>query len=79
MPPDQVARVERMVSTFVLGYAISETGGRFGTEPPDDRYLRKLDLPGHHRIGSKLLVPVSADAEFEADMDDLIGLIARLG
>ncbi|HEX8006517.1 MAG TPA: TetR/AcrR family transcriptional regulator [Trebonia sp.] len=30
VPDREVARVERLVSTFVLGYAISETSGRFG-------------------------------------------------
>jgi AcrR family transcriptional regulator len=77
--PDQVVRVERMVSTFVLGYAISETGGRFAAVTVDDRELQAAELPGHQKLGRELLAPVSQDAEFEADMDDLIGLIERLG
>lgn len=76
---DQVARVERMVSTFVLGYAISETGGRFAAGTLDAGQLRSqlkdVELPAHRRLGSALLAEWSQDAEFEADLDDLIALI----
>jgi AcrR family transcriptional regulator len=80
--PDQVARVERMMSTFVLGYAISETGGRFAAACLDARQRRALDAPGSfpamHRLGRLLDAPFSWDAEFEADLTDLITLIERL-
>jgi AcrR family transcriptional regulator len=82
VPPGQVARAERMISTFVLGYVISETGGRFaiGTLGPQDRraQLSKAELPAHHRLGPLLDEPQSAEAEFEADLDDLAAMITRL-
>jgi AcrR family transcriptional regulator len=72
--PDQVARVERMISTLVLGYAISETGGRFAAGPLDDHEL-PAELRAHRRLGSLVFAQTSRDAEFEADLDDLIALI----
>jgi AcrR family transcriptional regulator len=72
--PDQVARVERMVSTFVLGYAISETGGRFAAGTLDAGEL-PAELPAHRRLGSLVFAQDSWDAEFEADLDDLVALI----
>jgi AcrR family transcriptional regulator len=34
VPEDLVPRVERLVSTFMLGFAASEAGGRFGQHSP---------------------------------------------
>ena len=74
--PDQVARVERMVSTFVIGYAVSETGGRFAA---NERARRAMDpaagLPTIARLAPLLDAPWSRDEEFEADLDDLIVMI----
>jgi AcrR family transcriptional regulator len=77
VPDGEVPRVERMVSTFVLGYAISETAGRFATRDPSLRraLLGGTDLPAHRRLGPLLETAWSRDAEFEADMDDLQKLI----
>jgi Tetracyclin repressor-like, C-terminal domain len=80
VPDTEVARVERMISTFVLGYAISETGGRFDAGDPRERraLLNGTDLPAHRRLASRLERATSSDAEFETDMDDLVRLVERL-
>jgi len=79
VPESEVPRLERMLSTVVLGYAASETGGRFGPgdlEPRARRaFLREQPLPGHRRLVRWLEQPVDWDAEFEADLDDLLHLI----
>jgi AcrR family transcriptional regulator len=78
----EVPRLERMVSTVVLGYAASEVGGRFGPGNSDIRerreMLRGLPLPGHRQLLPWLEVPVDWDAEFEADLDDLVHLIEAI-
>src|SRR5215472_353359 len=73
VPDREVARVERLVSTFVLGYAISEASGRFAAGDLRERkaLLAGVDLPAHRRLEAQLAVPVSLDAEFEAGLDDL--------
>jgi AcrR family transcriptional regulator len=82
VPPDQVARTERLVSTFVLGYAISEASGRFGTGTLGTRERRGQvaldDLPAHAKLGSLLDVAGSWDAEFDADLADLSTLIESI-
>jgi hypothetical protein len=79
VPPDQVARLERMISTFVLGYAISEVGGRFAAGTLGTRekrgQLAPADLPAHHELGTLLDAPWSWDAEFEADQANLTAMI----
>lgn len=84
VPDHEVARVERLVSTCVLGFAISEVSGRFAARDRRERraLLEGVDLPAHQRLASKLDAAVSWDAEFEADLDDLTRLveaIARVG
>jgi hypothetical protein len=61
------------VSTFVIGYAASEVGGRFETRNP--RGSRGEELPGHARLRPWLDREVDWEAEFEADLDDLERLI----
>jgi AcrR family transcriptional regulator len=77
VPDREVARVERLVSTFVLGYAISEASGRFAAADPEVRkaLLAGVDLPAHRRLGPELVAAVSLDAEFEAGIDDLVRLV----
>ena len=80
VPDSEVARVERMVSTFVLGYAISEAGGRFARSDWRERraQLEGVDLPAHRKLFNALTVPWSWDAEFEADLDDLVKLVENV-
>jgi AcrR family transcriptional regulator len=83
VPPEQVARVERMLSTFVIGYVVSETGGRFSRGTLDTRERRAqlsgTDLPAHRKLASYLDAPWSWDTEFDADLDNLTALIRSIG
>ena len=84
VPPAEVPRMERLVTTLALGYGASEVGGRFGRADPETRdrrirarraLLRGEPLPGHRALVRWLEAPVNWDAEFEADVDDVIRLI----
>jgi AcrR family transcriptional regulator len=79
VPPADVPRIERLASTLILGYAVSEASGRFGTGTRNQRARRGqlpgVDLPGHHAIAATLDADVDWDAEFEADLADLTTLI----
>jgi hypothetical protein len=79
VPPEHVPRVERLLSTFALGFAASEVNGRFG--PGDPRagrgMLEPAAYPAHARLGSLLDCPVDWDAEYDADLDDLAFLISH--
>ncbi|NUS17412.1 MAG: TetR/AcrR family transcriptional regulator [Streptomyces sp.] len=79
VPPAQVPRLERLVSTYVLGWIASEAGGRFGPGTLDPRGRRGQlpagALPGHARVAAWLDPPVDWDAEFAADVDDLVRLV----
>lgn len=79
VPPAQVPRVERMASTLVLGYGLSEISGRFdpGTKTPRQRraQLPAGELPAHHALAEYLDAKVDWDAEYDADVEDLLRLI----
>lgn len=80
VPDGDVARLERLISTFVLGYAISEANGRFTARDPRERraLLTGTDLPAHGRLATKLEAAPSWEAEFETDLDDLTELIENV-
>jgi AcrR family transcriptional regulator len=85
VPAGEVPRLERMLSTVVIGFAASEAGGRFGAAD-DPRGFRGMlpdgALPGHAQLATALECPVDWDAEFEADIADLallIEAVARRG
>jgi AcrR family transcriptional regulator len=79
VPPAQVPRLERLLSTFVLGYAASELIGRFGAGPLNPREERaRVDpavVPGHAAVAPFLTGEPDWSAEFEADLDDLMRLV----
>jgi AcrR family transcriptional regulator len=78
VPEPEVPRLERLLSTMVLGYAASEVGGRFGSriDPAARRTLLEgQTAPGHARLARWLGQPVDWDAEFEADLSDLLRII----
>jgi AcrR family transcriptional regulator len=81
VPPAQVPRLERMLSTFVIGHVTSEVNGRFGAgslDPATRRaQLPAAELPGHHALAALLDTPVDWDAEFRDDLRDLGDLVAR--
>lgn len=82
VPAPQVPRIERLVSTFMLGFAASEAGGRFGVGTLDPRGRRGQlpdgALPGHGELAPWLDRPVDWTAEFEADLADLHRMIATI-
>jgi AcrR family transcriptional regulator len=79
VPPADVPRMERLLTTLALGYGASEVGGRFTPAESDIRARRGLlgdvTLPGHKALIRWLEAPVDWDAEFEADVDDLVRLV----
>lgn len=79
VPDADVDRVERMISTFWLGFAASEVNGRFskGTLNPRARraQLAPAEIPAHYRLAEHLDRPVDWEAEFEADLRNLRTLI----
>jgi AcrR family transcriptional regulator len=82
VPADQVPRVERLVSTALLGYVVSETGGRFGPGDVNPRARRAqlpdVELPGHHALARWLDEVPDWAAEFEADVEDLLRLVETI-
>jgi AcrR family transcriptional regulator len=80
VPPPLVPRIERLISTFMLGFAASVAGGRFGPATLDPRgrrgQLPEGALPGHAAVGPWLDREVDWAAEFEADLADLHRMIA---
>jgi AcrR family transcriptional regulator len=82
VPASQVPRIERLVSTFLLGFGASTAGGRFGPGTLDPRgrrgQLPEGVLPGHAALARWLDGPVDWAAEFEADLADLNRMIATI-
>jgi AcrR family transcriptional regulator len=82
VPAGRVPRIERLVSTFLLGYGASMAGGRFGPGTLDPRgrrgQLPEGALPGHAALARWLDGPVDWAAEFEADLADLNRMIATI-
>ncbi|MET8978905.1 TetR/AcrR family transcriptional regulator [Streptomyces sp. NPDC004539] len=79
VPESEVPRLERLVSTFVIGFAASEASGRFspGTVDPRARrgQLPEGALPAHDRLAPWLDLPLDLTAEFEADLADVRRLV----
>ncbi|MDI2126511.1 TetR/AcrR family transcriptional regulator [Yinghuangia seranimata] len=79
VPEHEVPRLERLVSTFVIGFAVSEAAGRFGPGRIDTRSRRagfgEGELPAHQRLAPWLDLPLDVAAEFDADLADLERLI----
>ncbi len=82
VPAGRVPRIERLVSTFLLGYGASMAGGRFGPGTLDPRgrrgQLPEGALPGHAALAPWLDGPVDWAAEFEADLADLNRMIVAI-
>jgi AcrR family transcriptional regulator len=81
IPPAQVPRMERLISTFVLGFAVSELSGRFsdGSLTPHDRreQLGPDELPAHFLLSESLDITVDWGNEFKDDLNDIISLISN--
>lgn len=74
LPEADVPRIERLVSTFVIGFAISESNGRFSAASNESRVRRGGDAPAHRRLAGHLTAD-DWDAEFAADLSDLMRII----
>jgi len=76
VPESEVPRIERLISTFTLGYATSEANGRFsaGTINPRGRRAQfpVEQVPAHRRLSDVLDRVPDWDAEYEADLQDLM-------
>ncbi|KND23376.1 TetR/AcrR family transcriptional regulator [Streptomyces acidiscabies] len=79
VPEPEVPRLERLVSTFVIGFAASEASGRFSPGSVDPRgrrgQLPEGELPAHSRLAPWLDLPLDLTAEFEADLADIRRLV----
>lgn len=80
VPPRQVPRIERLISTFAIGYVISEISGRFGAaddaQHRDERgQLPAGELPALRMLAAYLTEPWSKDAEFDADLENLTAVV----
>ncbi|WP_326834081.1 TetR/AcrR family transcriptional regulator [Amycolatopsis rhabdoformis] len=78
VPDTEVPRLERLLSTFVLGFVLSEVDGRFAASTRLARSRRvglgPADLPAHHRLGAAAHHADCA-AEFTRDLDDLLAVV----
>lgn len=79
VPERSIPRLERLITTLTIGFAASEASGRFAPGAVDPRSRRGLlpegSLPGHARLAPWLDLPPDLDAEFDADVDDVLQLI----
>jgi AcrR family transcriptional regulator len=82
VPEAHAPRLERLVATFLLGFAASEVNGRFGpgTLTPRARraQLAPEEIPAHYRLAGHLDQGVDWDEELEADLRDLRMLIEEI-
>jgi AcrR family transcriptional regulator len=83
VPDAEVSRIERLISTAIVGFVVSEAEGRFGpgSATPQARLARlpEAEFPAHHRLAGRLDAVPHLTAEFEADVDDLIEMVRRAG
>jgi AcrR family transcriptional regulator len=82
VPEPEVPRLERLLSTAVLGFALSEVNGRFGPGSLDQRQRRAqwaaAELPAHHRLARVLDTATDWDAEFARNLDDLRAVVEQV-
>jgi AcrR family transcriptional regulator len=79
VPHAEIPRLERFVSTFLMGWALSEVNGRFGAARMSRQERRELlgpdELPAHDKLAAVLDTPTDWDAEFLTDFTGILGLI----
>jgi AcrR family transcriptional regulator len=83
VPDAEVPRLERLISTAIVGFVVSEAEGRFGPGSATPRARRaplpQAQFPAHHRLASRLDALPDVSAEFDADVADLIEMVRRAG
>jgi AcrR family transcriptional regulator len=83
VPHAEIPRLERFVSTFIMGWALSEVNGRFAAgrmSPQEWRGLLGPDkMPAHDRVAAVRDTRADPDAEFLADFTGILDLIEAAG
>jgi AcrR family transcriptional regulator len=83
VPDAEVSRLERLISTAIVGFVVSEAEGRFGQGSATPRARRallpKAQFPAHNRLASQLDTAPDVGGDFEADVADLIEMVRRAG
>ncbi|MEV6929276.1 TetR family transcriptional regulator [Dactylosporangium sp. NPDC051485] len=75
VPAGEVPRVERLLSTFTLGYATSEANGRFSAGAINRAQFPEDQVPAHRELSEVLERAPDWDAEYEADLADLMLMV----
>ena len=75
VPGTEVPRLERLTSSFVLGFAVSQAHGRFGSLDATRAHRGRERGGAHQELSPVLAEPVDWDQEYEQDLTDLIRLI----
>lgn len=80
VPTEQVPRVERLLSTFLLGYSVSAANNAFwGTDPSTPPSVRAAPAPPTHR--QQAAPPTATQvctAELTDDLNNLIDLVTTI-
>jgi AcrR family transcriptional regulator len=79
VPHAEIRRLERFVSTFIMGWALSEVNGRFAAGRMSRQERRDLlgpdELSAHDKLAAVRDAPADWDAEFLADFTGILDLI----
>ncbi len=79
VPHAEIPRLERLVSTFVMGWALSEASGRFAASRMSRRERRELlgpdEMPAYDEVAAVRDTRADPDAEFLADFTGILDLI----
>jgi Tetracyclin repressor-like, C-terminal domain len=79
VPHAEIPRLERFVSTFVIGWALSEASGRFAASRMSRRERRELlgpdEMPAYDEVAAVRDPRADPDAEFLADFTGVLDLI----
>ncbi len=79
VPHAEIPRLERFVSTFVIGWALSEASGRFAasrmSRPERRELLGPDEMPAYDQVAAVRDTHADPDAEFLADFTGILDLI----
>jgi AcrR family transcriptional regulator len=79
VPDAEIPRLERLVTTFVIGWALSEASGRFAVSRMSRRERRELlgpdEMPAYDQVAAVRDTRADPDAEFLADFTGILSLI----
>jgi AcrR family transcriptional regulator len=79
VPHAEIPRLERFVSTFVIGWALSEASGRFAASRMSRQERRELlgpdEMPAYDKVAAVRDTHADPDAEFLADFTAILDLI----